>query len=312
MKVVKKLLAPVLVVGLLLTSLVTLHNLKNTKKDNVFRIGISQYITHKSLDATRKGFIEELKKEGYVDGKNIQIDFQNAQGEQRNLKNISKQLAEESDLVFAIATPSAQSLATDPLAAKLVKNVKEPGGNITGTSDQSEDAIATQVDMIKQVLPTAKTVGILYTQSEPNSVVQKNNAKKILEAKGYQVVEKTILDSNNVKAAADSIMSEADIVFVPTDNIISSTMDTVKQVSISHKVPVFGGSAEMVATGGLYNFGTDYEELGRQAARMAIRIMKGEKPGKVAVETPEKLELHTNKEMAKELGIDISSLKVEK
>ena len=139
MKVVKKLLAPVLVVGLLLTSLVTLHNLKDTKKDNVFRIGISQYITHKSLDATRKGFIEELKKEGYVDGKNIQIDFQNAQGEQRNLKNISKQLAEESDLVFVIATPSAQSLAnttkstpivfsavTDPLAAKLVKNLKKP------------------------------------------------------------------------------------------------------------------------------------------------------------------------------------------
>ncbi|MFS9049370.1 ABC transporter substrate-binding protein [Streptococcus parasanguinis] len=325
MKVVKKLLAPVLVAGLLLTSLVTVHHLKDAKKDNVFRIGISQYITHKSLDATRKGFIDELKKEGYVDGKNIQIDFQNAQGEQRNLKNISKQLAEKSDLVFAIATPSAQSLAnttkttpvvfsavTDPLAAKLVKNLKEPGGNITGTSDQSDDAISTQVDMIKQVLPTAKTVGILYTQSEPNSVVQKDNAKKILEAKGYQVVEKTILDSNNVKAAADSIMSEADIVFVPTDNIISSTIDTVKQVSISHKVPVFGGSAEMVATGGLYNFGTDYEELGRQAARMAIRIMKGEKPGKVAVETPEKLELHTNKEMAKELGIDISSLKVEK
>ena len=95
--------------------------------------------------------------------------------------------------------------------------------------------------MIKQVLPTAKTVGILYTQSEPNSVVQKDNAKKILEAKGYQVVEKTILDSNNVKAAADSIMSEADIVFVPTDNIISSTMDTVKQVSLSHKVPVLVG-----------------------------------------------------------------------
>lgn len=218
MKVVKKLLAPVLVVGLLLTSLVSLHHLKDNKKSNVLRIGISQYITHKSLDATRKGFISELKKAGYVDGKNIQIDFQNAQGEQRNLKNISKQLAEESDLVFAIATPSAQSLAnttkttpvvfsavTDPLAAKLVKNLKEPGGNITGTSDQSEDAISTQVDLIKKIVPTAKTVGILYTQSEPNSVVQKDNAKKVLEAKGYQVVEKTVLDSNNVKAAADSI-----------------------------------------------------------------------------------------------------------
>ena len=104
MKVVKKLLAPVLVVGLLLTSLVSLHHLKDNKKSNVLRIGISHYITHKSLDATRKGFIAELKKAGYVDGKNIQIDFQNAQGEQRNLKNISKQLSEESDLVFAIAT----------------------------------------------------------------------------------------------------------------------------------------------------------------------------------------------------------------
>ena len=107
-------------------------------------------------------------------------------------------------------------------------------------------------------------------------------------------------------------MSEVDIVFVPTDNIISSTMETIKQVSLSHKVPVFGGSAEMVAIGGLYNYGTDYEELGLQAARMAILIMKGEKPEKIAVETPEKLELHVNKEMAKELGIDISSLKIEK
>ena len=156
---------------------------------------------------------------------------------------------EESDLVFAIATPISSKLSQydennagcllscdRPIGSEIGEELERAWGNITGTSDQSEDAISTQVDMIKQVLPTTKTVGILYTQSEPNSVVQKDNAKKILEAKGYQVVEKTILDSNNVKAAADSIMSEADIVFVPTDNIISSTMDTVKQVSISHKV----------------------------------------------------------------------------
>ena len=321
MKVVRKLLAPLLVVGILLTSLISLHQLKADKKKDVFRIGISQFITHQSLDATREGFVDELAKQGYVEGKNIEIDLQNAQGEQRNLKTISQQLAESSDVVLAIATPSAQSLAnttqttpvifsavTDPVSAKLVESREHPGGNVTGTSDQSSDAISTQINLIKKVLPKAKTIGILYTQSEPNSVVQKDEAKRLLEEKGFTVVEKTILDSNNVKAAAESLMAEVDMVFVPTDNIISSTMETVKQVSIKHKVPVFGGSTEMIAVGGLYNYGTNYEELGRQTARMLIRILKGEKPENIAVELPEKLELHTNKEMADALGIDISKL----
>ena len=321
MKVVRKLLAPLLVVGILLTSLISLHQLKADKKKDVFRIGISQFITHQSLDATREGFVDELAKQGYIEGKNIEIDLQNAQGEQRNLKTISQQLAESSDVVLAIATPSAQSLAnttpttpvifsavTDPVSAKLVESREHPGGNVTGTSDQSSDAISTQINLIKKVLPKAKTIGILYTQSEPNSVVQKDEAKRLLEEKGFTVVEKTILDSNNVKAAAESLMAEVDMVFVPTDNIISSTMETVKQVSIKHKVPVFGGSTEMIAVGGLYNYGTNYEELGRQTARMLIRVLKGEKPENIAVELPEKLELHTNKEMADALGIDISKL----
>ena len=321
MKVVRKLLAPLLVVGILLTSLISLHQLKADKKKDVFRIGISQFITHQSLDATREGFVDELAKQGYVEGKNIEIHLQNAQGEQRNLKTISQQLSESSDVVLAIATPSAQSLAnttqttpvifsavTDPVSAKLVESREHPGGNVTGTSDQSSDAISTQINLIKKVLPKAKSIGILYTQSEPNSVVQKDEAKRLLEEKGFTVVEKTILDSNNVKAAAESLMTEVDMVFVPTDNIISSTMETVKQVSIKHKVPVFGGSTEMIAVGGLYNYGTNYEELGRQTARMLIRVLKGEKPENIAVELPEKLELHTNQEMADALGIDISKL----
>ena len=304
-----------------MTSLISLHQLKSDKKKDVFRIGISQFITHQSLDATREGFVDELAKQGYIEGKNIEIDLQNAQGEQRNLKTISQQLAESSDVVLAIATPSAQSLAnttqttpvifsavTDPVSAKLVESREHPGSNVTGTSDQSSDAISTQINLIKKVLPKAKTIGILYTQSEPNSVVQKDEAKRLLEEKGFTVVEKTILDSNNVKAAAESLMAEVDMVFVPTDNIISSTMETVKQVSIKHKVPVFGGSTEMIAVGGLYNYGTNYEELGRQTARMLVRVLKGEKPENIAVELPEKLELHTNKEMADALGIDISKL----
>ncbi|HEX1590938.1 TPA: ABC transporter substrate-binding protein [Streptococcus pneumoniae] len=170
--------------GILLTSLISLHQLKADKKRDVFRIGISQFITHQSLDATREGFVDELAKQGYVEGENIEIDLQNAQGEQRNLKTISQQLAESSDVVLAIARPSAQSLAnttqttpvifsavTDPVSAKLVESREHPGCNVTGTSDQSSDAISTQINLIKKVLPKAKTIGILYTQSEPNSVV---------------------------------------------------------------------------------------------------------------------------------------------
>lgn len=124
--------------------------------------------------------MDELAKQGYVEGENIEIDLQNAQGEQRNLKTISQQLAESSDVVLAIARPSAQSLAnttqifsavTDPVSAKLVESREHPGGNVTGTSDQSSDAISTQINLIKKVLLKAKTIGILYTQSEPNSVV---------------------------------------------------------------------------------------------------------------------------------------------
>ncbi|VJQ74458.1 ABC transporter substrate-binding protein [Streptococcus pneumoniae] len=167
-----------------MTSLISLHQLKADKKRDAFRIGISQFITHQSLDATREGFVDELAKQGYVEGENIEIDLQNAQGEQRNLKTISQQLAESSDVVLAIARPSAQSLAnttqttpvifsavTDPVSAKLVESREHPGGNVTGTSDQSSDAISTQINLIKKVLPKAKTIGILYTQSEPNSVV---------------------------------------------------------------------------------------------------------------------------------------------
>ncbi|KXT79171.1 ABC transporter substrate-binding protein [Streptococcus sp. DD13] len=321
MKILKKLLAPTLVVAVLLTSLTLLHISKSKRSTTKFRIGISQYVAHVSLDAAREGFIDELAKNGYIDGDTIELDYQNAQGEQRNLKTISKQLTESSDLVLAIATPAAISLqatskevpifftaVTDPVSSKLVENADQPDGNLTGTTDKSPDMQEKQIDLLKEVLPKAKTVGILYTQSESNSVIQKESAAKLLKEKGYQVVEKTILDSNNVKAAAESLMSEVDVVFIPTDNTIASTMSTLKQLSLKYKVPIIGGATGDVDNGGLYTYGTNYEELGRQTARMVIKHMKGKTIKDLPVENPEKLVVHINKDMAKELGIDISSI----
>ncbi|CAM4108710.1 ABC transporter substrate-binding protein [Streptococcus penaeicida] len=284
-------------------------------------VGILQYMEHDSLTAARKGFEAELKKEGYVSGKNLTLDYQNAQGDQSNLQTISEQLVKKSDLILAIATPAAQSLATvstdkpvvftavtDPMSADLVQSLKKPGGLITGTSDQAP--INKQVDLLKQALPKAKEIGILYTSSERNSEVQVKEAEKYLKKAGYKVVKKGISSTNDVQDATNSLMKTADALFVPTDNTVASTMTMIGELSVEHHVPVIGGSTDMVDAGGLLTYGTNYKELGKQVAKQAVKILKGQDPAKTPVEAPKKLELHINKDLAKKLGIDVSHLSV--
>ena len=167
----------------------------NASNKDLVHVGVLQYVEHPSLSATRKGFIEELKEEGYVDGKNIKIDYQNAQGDQSNLQTISQSLIEDNDVMLAIATPAAQSLSsltkdkpilftavTDPVSAKLVKSMDNVGGNVTGTSDMSP--INKQVELLKKVLPNTKKVGIMYTTSERNSEFRlkkpRNTSRKLV------------------------------------------------------------------------------------------------------------------------------------
>lgn len=284
-------------------------------------VGILQYMEHDSLSAARKGFEEELAENGYVEGKNLTIDYQNSQGDQSNLQTISEQLVGNNKLILAIATPAAQSLATvstdtpvlftavtDPLSAGLVDSIEEPGGLLTGTSDQAP--IDQQIDLLGQAVPDAKKVGILYTTSERNSEVQVDEARELLEKAGYQVVLRGISNTNEVQDATTSLMKSVDVVFVPTDNTVASTMTMIGELSIEYQVPVIGGSTDMVDEGGLLTYGTNYEALGRQTAKMAIKIIEGADPAKTAVEYPETVTLHINEEMAEKLGIDTSKLSI--
>lgn len=295
-------------------------NTDSADKDTV-KVGILQYMEHDSLSAAREGFVDELAKNGYKEGEKIKIDYQNAQGDQANLQTISEQLVGDNDLVLAIATPAAQSLATasmevpilftavtDPLSADLVESIEKPGGLLTGTSDQAP--IDKQVDLLGQAVPEAKKVGILYTTSERNSEVQVEEAEKLLKKAGYQVVIKGISTTNDVQDAGTSLMKSVDAVFVPTDNTVASTMTMIGDLSVKYKVPVIGGSTDMVDAGGLLTYGTNYEALGRQTAKMAIEIVEGADPTEVAVQYPESVDLHINEEMAKKLGIDTSTIKV--
>ncbi|HFU4202476.1 TPA: ABC transporter substrate-binding protein [Streptococcus suis] len=318
-KLVKK-IAGISLVGLSAIALAACSS-SSTGSDDTVKVGILQYMEHDSLTAAREGFIAELEANGYTEGDKITLDYQNAQGDQANLQTISEQLVGDNDIILAIATPAAQSLATvstetpvlftavtDPLSADLVETIEKPGGLLTGTSDQAP--IDKQVELLGQAVPDAKTVGILYTTSERNSEVQVEEAQELLEKAGYKVILKGISSTNEVQDATTSLMKDVDAVFVPTDNTVASTMTMIGELSVQYKVPVIGGSTDMVDQGGLLTYGTNYEALGRQTAKMAIKIIEGADPAEVAVEYPETVELHVNTDMAEKLGIDVSNLTV--
>ncbi|WP_105135068.1 ABC transporter substrate-binding protein [Streptococcus suis] len=319
-KLVKK-LATISVASIGLLTLAACSSSSEQASSDVVKVGVLQYMEHESLTAAREGFVAELEANGYKEGEKLVLDYQNAQGDQANLQTISEQLIDGNDIVLAIATPSAQSLATvstetpivftavtDPLSAGLVESIEKPGGLLTGTSDQAP--IDKQVELLGQAVPDAKTVGILYTTSERNSEVQVEQAKELLEKAGYKVVVKGITSSNEVQDATTSLMKDVDALFIPTDNTVASTMTMIGELSVEHKVPVIGGSTDMVDEGGLLTYGTNYEALGRQTAKMAIKIIEGANVSETAVEYPETVSLHVNEEMAQKLGIDTSKLAV--
>lgn len=284
------------------------------------KIGILQYVEHESLTAARKGFEKGLAAEGYKDGKDITIAYENAQGDQANLQSISEKLVSDNDLVLGIATPAAQSLVTttsdtpilftavtDPVSAKLVKSMKNPGGLATGTSDMSP--IDEQVKLVQEVLPDAETVGIMYTTSERNSEVQVEEAEKLFKKAGIKVETKGISSTNDVQDTAKSLMKDVDVLFVPTDNIIASSVTLLGDLSKETKVPVVGGSADMVESGVLFSYGPDYEELGEQTAKLAVKVLEGEDVSKLSAEYPDALNVVVNEEMVDTLGVDVSSIK---
>ncbi|WP_445512833.1 ABC transporter substrate binding protein [Streptococcus suis] len=319
-KLVKK-LATISVASMGLLTLAACSSSSEQASPDVVKVGVLQYMEHESLTAAREGFVAELEANGYKEGEKLVLDYQNAQGDQANLQTISEQLIDGNDIVLAIATPSAQSLATvstetpivftavtDPLSADLVESIEKPGGLLTGTSDQAP--IDKQVELLGQAVPDAKTVGILYTTGERNSEVQVEQAKELLEKAGYKVVVKGITSTNEVQDATTSLMKDVDALFIPTDNTVASTMTMIGELSVEHKVPVIGGSTDMVDEGGLLTYGTNYEALGRQTAKMAIKIIEGANVSETAVEYPETVSLHVNEEMAQKLGIDTSKLAV--
>ena len=193
---------------------------------------------------------------------------------------------------------------TDFEAARLVESNEAPGGNVSGTTDMNP--IKEQIDLLVKLVPDAKTIGVLYTSSEDNSIVQARIAREAIENLGLKYVEVTVTNSNDVQQATQSIVEQCDAIYVPTDNVFASAMPVVHGVTSKSKTPVICGESGMVKTGGLATLGINYYDLGYQTGEMAIRIFKGEaEPATMPVESATGFDFAINGAVAEEIGIEI-------
>lgn len=280
-------------------------------------VGIVQIVEHPSLNTIREATITELAAQGFKDGENIIIEYQNAQGDQTNLKTIAQKFVKNNyDLIIAIATPSAQavvsetkeipvvfSAATDPVGSGLVSDMEKPGGNVTGTSDRvSAEKI---MELAEQITPGIETVGALYNTSETNSVSVIDNLKEYAARKNIQVVEATVTNSSEVLQAVNSLTGKAGAIFIPIDNAVASAMPAVAQSANKAQIPVYVGADSMVKDGGLATYGINYTVLGQETAKMAAEILNGKKPGDIPVKSMTDMDIYLNQKTADTIGITI-------
>lgn len=279
-------------------------------------IGITQIAEHPSLDAAREGFKDALLDSGYTED-TISFDEQNAQGEMATATSIAGKFQTDGvDLVLAIATPAAQAAAqsisdipilftavTEPQEAGLVDSWEEPGANVSGTSDLNP--VADQLGLITEILPDAKTVGVIYSSGEVNSEVQVDLAREAAEELGLDLKEVTVSAAADVSQAADSIR-DVDAIYVPTDNTVVEGLESVIQVAEDEQILLIVGEGDSVERGGVATFGLNYYELGYQTGKMAARVLlDGEDPATMPVETQELMQLVVNESAAERMGITL-------
>ncbi|WP_044295939.1 ABC transporter substrate-binding protein [Robinsoniella peoriensis] len=286
-----------------------------------FKIGIAQFAQHGSLENCREGFLEGLAEEGFVEGKNLEVDYQNAEADMGNANTIAQGfVANKVDLMCAIATPSAQACynaamktdiptiytaVTDPVAAELAKEDQMPSGNVTGTSDKLP--VEAQLKMIREMLPEAKTIGILYTTSEVNSESSIKEYESLVDKYGFTLETAGVATIADVPSAADTLLAKVDCLNNLTDNTVVSALPTILDKASKKNIPVFGSEIEQVKIGCMASEGIEYIELGKQTGRMAAKVLRGEaKADDMKFETITESSLYLNTKVAENLGITIS------
>lgn len=278
-----------------------------------YSIGINQLAPHPALDAATEGFQAAFEDAGI----DVDFDVQNANGEQATALTIAQGFASSGvDLVLAVATPAAQATAqavtdkpvlftavTDAVAAELVDSNEAPGGNVTGTSDMAP--IDEQLKLLKELVPDAEKVGIVYASGEVNSQVQVDAVEEAAPGLGLEIVTKTVTTANDIQAAAEAL-GDVDAIYVPTDNMVVNGISSLIQVAETKQIPVIGAESGTVEGGAVATLGIDYFELGYQTGEMAIKILTGgADPATMPVEVSKEFTYVVNPAAAERMGVTI-------
>lgn len=282
------------------------------------KIGVLQFVEHVSLDAAQEGFKDQLEESGY----DVEWVMENANGDISLTTTIPEKLkSDKVDLIYAIATPSAQgikntitdipavfSAVTDPVGAGIVETIEKPGGNMTGVSDYINPA--SQIESFLAIFPNVKTFGVIYNTGEQNSVVQVEELESTLSDMNIKLEKVGISTINDIPQAIASLSSKIDALFALTDNTVASAAPIVAENLRKYNLPSLSAEEGQVKNGLLMSEGVDYYEHGKQAGRLAIKILSGEEAAKLSVEYNEKNDKKLNKETEETLNLDLNSEKL--
>jgi len=278
-------------------------------------IGITQIVDHPSLNAIREGIIEELKKEGFVEGKNLTIIFESAHGNPTIATQIAQKFASMPlDAVIPISTPSAQPIVhqikdkpiifaaiTDPISAKIVSSLDHPGGNITGVTDAPP--LAEQLNFIETCIPHLKDLGVIYNPGEANNVAMLEALKPLAKSKGITVHTAAVSKSADVQASANSLVNYVDAIFVGNDNTVVSGLESAIRACLKAKKPLFVSDPDSVERGALAAYAYDQRQMGRQVGDMVVRVLEGKNPGDMPVERATDLKFSLNPRTAEKIQV---------
>lgn len=289
--------------------------------DKQYKVAISQFVEHPSLDAVHEGIIAALADAGLVEGKNLTVDYQNTQADFNNLTPVSQKIKSgKPDVAVGIATPNAISLVdeitdfpvvfaavSDPIDAKLVPTLEASGGNVTGASDSNPEAIEMLMDFIATEFSDVKNVGIVINESEPNAVVMANTAEARLATHGIKLIKAPIVNSSDIQQAAQSLVGRVDAIYITLDNTVVEAVDAIIEVAYENDIPFFSSDRDTVEKGAFATVGFKYYDHGYEVGQMIVDILlNGKNPGEMDVSKPKKLDFIFNMKAAEEMGITVT------
>ncbi|ALA95377.1 ABC transporter substrate-binding protein [Leptotrichia sp. oral taxon 212] len=278
------------------------------KSKDTFKVGITQIVAHPALDSAREGFKDAFKESGLK----VTFDEKNANGEIATANMIANNfVTEKVDLIYAIATSTAQSAAqatnklpvvfsaiTDPEAAGLIKE------NVTGISDRVN--VKQQLELLLKLDSKIKKVGVIYNSSEQNSKVQVDDLKKAASELGITIVEKSVTQVSEIPQASETLVKSSDALYLPTDNLVASVINLITEKAISAKKIAFGAESAHVKGGALITQGIDYYEMGKEAGKIAVEILKnGKKPSEISFKKMNLNDIVINNKTLAAIGISL-------